>query len=1264
MFMAVVMFFSSITFWGMQTEVEEVHAAEVITIDSVEKLQKIGNDSAYPMDGDYVLTKNLDLTGINFTPIGGGYGDKGAVSGNHVFNGTFDGQGYTITGLSIQKTTTSTSSAQIGLFGTIGSNSASDYAVVKNIVFKDVDVNVTTNVATSVGALAGDVAGYAVIDNIAVESGNISAVSGTADIIGIAGIIGEIRTNQNIFSDGNIHVQLSNLYNAAAIHASGTLFGDWCAGIVGRIQYSAVDKMEACLNVGTTSITNSDYSSQGLCGGNALDTITDCYYLNGTGGNASGSLVTEEDLKSETLLKGFSKKYWKTEAGTSIIPLIIAGTQNFQFGNLTPVFAEGENANSVTQNFTLPLSVEADGVTQTVTWTSSNSQIIEIQGANAIVHPTLSDMVCVLTASIGTDIQKEYEITVVSSTEIKAEFDVDVAKVGTPLKVVVDNLPEGYTLEYKWKVGNTLLSERTDSYTPTESDLENFITCTVSIPNTEYAWSAVMYMSTLPVVYISTENGQEITDKENYIHADCKIQGNEEFESTKLLYDGVTEIRGRGNFTWARPKKPYKLKLDKKTSIFGMDESKHWVLLANYADTSLMKNELFGELWEDMEWEYTANAKPVILIMNGEYEGVYHISENIRIEEGRVDIHDWEEDAEDIAKEVYSANKKTLTKADRDAMEDQLVKNLSWVTTRKFNYNGVEYNIDDAEYDLTIPTDITGGYLLELDTYDAYHTKVPSDFLTDLNQQMTFKTPEFVEGTNDEMFNYAKNYIQAYENAAISDDHATQYDGKTMTYSELFDMETIVKYWLSTEIITNGDGMRFSNFMYKDIGWDKFKMGPMWDYDWTWNTGTGAYEWQTNTYVHNNNDQWYKHLIKDPYFVVQVYEMYQLYKDDIADMVKDGGDIDIIYEKMKTVGVLDMEKWHTGEDYKGTVDYVKYFGTERVNWLNTQFKSLNILMNSLGCAVNTRAISLGTPDTDAEKGKTTIGVTTSDSNIKTLVVQVNGKIADTFDVTGSKTTIVIEDNMLTAKEDGLNTVQIFAKDANEQYIKENGEAIWSYTTFKKADLYIEPSEPENPKPENPEPENPTPENPEPENPKPENPTPENPQQDNQISKEAKAVFNAKSIKMQVKKSTTGLQIAEKIPADDTIVKWSSSKPTVVKVNQKGKITAKKVGKAVITVTMASGASASCTVKVQKKPVATTKLILPEKKITMKKGTKYKVLYTRLPFTASDHVKITSSNKKVIKVLKNSMIRAMKKKGTAYITVTAGKKKQKMKVVVR
>ncbi|MBO5371169.1 MAG: Ig-like domain-containing protein, partial [Lachnospiraceae bacterium] len=191
-----------------------------------------------------------------------------------------------------------------------------------------------------------------------------------------------------------------------------------------------------------------------------------------------------------------------------------------------------------------------------------------------------------------------------------------------------------------------------------------------------------------------------------------------------------------------------------------------------------------------------------------------------------------------------------------------------------------------------------------------------------------------------------------------------------------------------------------------------------------------------------------------------------------------------------------------------------------------------------------------------------------------------------------------------------------------------------------------------------------PENPEPENPKSENPTPENPQQDNQISKEAKAVFNAKSIKMQVKKSTTGLQIAEKIPADDTIVKWSSSKPTVVKVNQKGKITAKKVGKAVITVTMASGASASCTVKVQKKPVATTKLILPEKKITMKKGTKYKVLYTRLPFTASDHVKITSSNKKVIKVLKNSMIRAMKKKGTAYITVTAGKKKQKMKVVVR
>lgn len=52
------------------------------------------------MDGDYVLTDDIDLSGSDWTPIGGSGGSQYAlVSGERVFNGTFDGAGHVISGL-------------------------------------------------------------------------------------------------------------------------------------------------------------------------------------------------------------------------------------------------------------------------------------------------------------------------------------------------------------------------------------------------------------------------------------------------------------------------------------------------------------------------------------------------------------------------------------------------------------------------------------------------------------------------------------------------------------------------------------------------------------------------------------------------------------------------------------------------------------------------------------------------------------------------------------------------------------------------------------------------------------------------------------------------------------------------------------------------------------------------------------------------------------------------------------------------------------
>ena len=158
-------------------------------------------------------------------------------------------------------------------------------------------------------------------------------------------------------------------------------------------------------------------------------------------------------------------------------------------------------------------------------------------------------------------------------------------------------------------------------------------------------------------------------------------------------------------------------------------------------------------------------------------------------------------------------------------------------------------------------------------------------------------------------------------------------------------------------------------------------------------------------------------------------------------------------------------------------------------------------------------------------------------------------------------------------------------------------------------------------------------------------------------------LNATSLPLQVKKSTTALKIKE-YTAGDAVTNWSSSNKKVAVVNARtGKITARKTGKTTITVTMQSGATAKCLIKVQKGRVKTKKLNVGKAAITLKKGEKYRIIWERLPLTSSEKATFQSSKKKIAAVSGKGIITA-KKKGTTYITVKSGSKKRKIRVTVR
>lgn len=95
------------------------------------------------------------------------------------------------------------------------------------------------------------------------------------------------------------------------------------------------------------------------------------------------------------------------------------------------------------------------------------------------------------------------------------------------------------------------------------------------------------------------------------------------------------------------PKKPYKIKFDKKQEILGLSSKyEKWVLLDNYLDKSLIRTLLAFKISEIIGLEFSQRCGPVDLIMNGNFRGNHLIYDQIEVKEGRVDIEEITEDDE------------------------------------------------------------------------------------------------------------------------------------------------------------------------------------------------------------------------------------------------------------------------------------------------------------------------------------------------------------------------------------------------------------------------------------------------------------------------------------------------------------------------------------------------------------------------------------------------------------------------------------------
>ncbi len=413
----------------------------------------------------------------------------------------------------------------------------------------------------------------------------------------------------------------------------------------------------------------------------------------------------------------------------------------------------------------------------------------------------------------------------------------------------------------------------------------------------------------LPVVNLNLDESKGLIDAMNNdpehlteCYGDMTLQipdGYKSEYSDKTFSTGtypLEYIRGRGNSTWMVDKKPYKMKLQSKADLLGMGKSKHWVLLANYYDVSLLRNKMTYWVGNALGMEFTPQSVFVNVVMNGKYLGSYYLCEQVRVGSSVVDIDDLEKD--------------DTTKAATDE-----------------------------------PT-ISGGYLLGM---CSYGDEDGLSFSTTRDNTYEIESPSFDGYTNQAQYNYIKNYVQKTEDAIYGKGFK---DSTGKSYADYMDVNSAIDYYWMQEVSMNGDGfLSTSTYLYKKRD-GKLYWGPLWDFDYV---AWGATEFdgnQTSGFTQNQKT-WFAQLLQDDTFYNKLKSRWPAIKEKLLEAAKDGGKIDQYANQLDISQKYNYDIWNKftnyGEDmsnvtYYSEVSRLKSWIKARVAWIDANINKVRPAM--------------------------------------------------------------------------------------------------------------------------------------------------------------------------------------------------------------------------------------------------------------------------------------------------------------------------------
>lgn len=333
-------------------------------------------------------------------------------------------------------------------------------------------------------------------------------------------------------------------------------------------------------------------------------------------------------------------------------------------------------------------------------------------------------------------------------------------------------------------------------------------------------------------------------------------------------------------------------------SLLGLPKENDYVLNAPFGDKSLMRNVLTYRLFEKFG-HYSPRTRYVEVILNGDYQGVYVLTEKIKRDKNRVDM-------------------------------------------AKITPND------------TTAEDISGGYLLRIDKltkmepYEYWESTVAPPFPDKNRVSYQYYDPEFEELTWAQK-TYIQGYLQEFEEALVDQSFKDPSTG----YRAYLDIPSFIDLMILNEFTKDVDAFRLSHYFYKqkDTKGGKLVSGPPWDYNLTFgnNDFTTDFHLTENwIYTHPISIYWWARTLQDSWFSNQLYCRWEelftsvMSSESINEMIDSSLLVldEAISRNFIRWPILGSYVWpnsFVGTNYFHEINYLRDWIGERLNWMNDRW---------------------------------------------------------------------------------------------------------------------------------------------------------------------------------------------------------------------------------------------------------------------------------------------------------------------------------------